>query len=110
MGKKSKIYSDLLCEVDIPGGTDKLFLEGSEYEAFQKDPEGYYAAMHGATKEDYETWLSVEGTARCGALTAKGSRCRKFMSGPIHLSLTDWLEADGGNCWQHSGLPSKEAN
>ena len=105
---KNKHYEPFVGQVESPCGAETLFLEGSEYEAFYKDPVGYFVAMHGVTKEDYNTWISMGGHPRCGALTSKGSRCRNLLSGGGQLQIKEWVEADGGLCAVHGGLTRKE--
>lgn len=95
--------------VPAPGGGASIVLQAEELGQFCDDPEGYFALMNGATKEEYNQWVDTEGTPRCGARNAKGERCKNVVSGGIQMSLEHWLQEDGGFCRVHGGLSSKEA-
>ena len=100
---------EFLDTVSAPEGDASMVLQAEELGQFCEDPEGYFALMNGATKEEYSQWVDTEGTPRCGARNAKGERSKDVVSGGIQMSLEHCLREDGGFCRVHGGLGSKEA-
>lgn len=76
-----------------------------ELEAFEADPELFFAKMHGVTKEKYLAWREYQmgDQVRCDATTKKGHRCRNVMSAPYPpLSATEYDPNVPVYCTTHS--------
>ena len=99
----------LSAEVEAPWGGITVFLEAGDFPLFIEDRAEWYARKCGAFKSQYTDWLETGGLPRCGATTAKGTRCQNPVSGGIQRDFEDWLEEDGGFCKVHGGLSSDEA-
>jgi hypothetical protein len=89
-------------------GADTLFLEPEDVPAFITDKLQFAATRYGVTKEQYIDWLETFGAARCGARTARGTRCKNVVSGNMQLPIREWLRRDGGFCAVHGGESSEE--
>ena len=98
-----------LAGVPCVAGSGEFLLAPNEVSAFIADNLQFAAASHGVSKVQYLEWLENNGKARCGAKTAKGHRCRNYLSGPTILSITEWLNRDGGYCAVHGGETAEEA-
>jgi len=92
-----------------PGGADTITLNSSEVLAYLEDPVGLAASIFGLSVSDYEQWVALDGRAFCGALTAKGRRCRNLVSGRTQLSADMWKERHGELCAIHGGESADEA-
>lgn len=99
----------LSASVRTPYGSETITIDAKDAERFLADRDGYAAARYGIPREDYIAWVESEGTPRCGEITSKGTRCRNFVSGGIHLPLKVWMKLDGGQCAVHGGEESDEA-
>lgn len=99
----------LVASVEGPWGGITVDLAPNDVEAFIRDRDEWFAQKSGVLKSQYRDWLATYGEPRCGAMTAKGARCKNSVSGGIQRPLEVWLQEDGGFCHLHSGLTSKEA-
>ena len=92
------------------GGEDIWLNTPAEIRSFRKSPGGFYAKMHGATVEQYRTWLETCDSPRCAGFNRAGKRCRNFISGGIQRSLGEWVRLDRIEyCVFHGGLSSHNA-
>ena len=94
-----------------PGGQMTVFLSADEVIAFTKDTtkdKSEFAAKYlGGTVEEYQAWLELNGSARCGGKTAKGKLCRNFVSGGTQMNFGPWRKHDRSEyCAVHGGPPS----
>lgn len=85
----------------VPWGCENIRLKPEEVALYSKDKVQFTASYYGATKEQYREWLKFHGTARCSALTKRGTPCKSPASAK-HLPFDAWLEEDGGFCWNHT--------
>lgn len=86
-----------------PWGGFDVFLEPDDVAPFLSDRIEWFARRNGAFKHQFQDWLDTYGTPRCGATTAKGERCKNFVSGGIQRPFEIWLQEDGGFCAVHGG-------
>lgn len=93
----------------VPGGAKTFFVTAEDLSLYLEDKDEFAAKQFGVPVEDYLEWVETEGTPRCGAKTAKGKRCKNFVSGGIHMNIHTWRELDGGYCAVHGGESAEEA-
>ncbi len=99
----------LVASVEGPCGGITVDLGPDDVEPFLQDRDEWFARKNGVLKSQYRDWLATCGEPRCGAMTAKGQRCKNSVSGGIQRPLEVWLQEDSGFCQVHGGLTSKEA-
>jgi hypothetical protein len=89
--------------IRVPGGGHDIGIEAADVQSFVDDPEAFAAKYFGVGKNEYLSWVEADGAPRCGATTAKGTRCKNLVSGGIQQSIEKWLKLDGGYCAVHGG-------
>lgn len=105
--KAAKI--NLVASVEAPWGGITVDLDPGDVDDFIRDRAEWFARKNGAFKSQYQDWIATYGEPRCGATTAKGTRCQNSVSGGIQRPFDVWLQEDGGFCHAHGGLTSAEA-
>lgn len=95
--------------VPTPGGADTIALSPGQALTYLNDPTGLAASYFGLSVSEYEQWVALDGRAICGAVTAKGRRCRNLVSGRTQLSADMWKERHGELCAIHGGESAEEA-
>ena len=84
-------------------------MDADELPMFLQDKDRVLAKLFDVPVDDYLEWLASEGTPRCGAKTAKGTRCKNLVSGGIQRDIHVWRELDGSLFAIHGGESSEEA-
>lgn len=95
--------------VATPAGAETVALSAREALAYLDDPAGLTASFFDLNVSEYEQWVALDGRAICGALTAKGRRCRNLVSGRTQLPANLWKESHGEPCAIHGGERVVEA-
>lgn len=95
--------------VSAPWGSETITLSSRQALAYLEDPIGLTACSFGLSVSEYEQWVALDGRAVCGALTAKGRRCRNLVSGRTQLPADLWKERHGEFCAIHGGESAAEA-
>ena len=58
------------------GGSVDIYLDGPEGLAeFNRDPDGYAAALFDLSRDEYREWVTLHGTPLCGCMTKAGRPC-----------------------------------
>ena len=53
-----------------------IYLDGPEGLAeFNRDPDGYAAALFDLSRDEYREWVTLHGTPLCGCMTKAGRPC-----------------------------------
>lgn len=86
----------LVASVEGPWGGITVDLAPGDVEPFLQDCDEWFASKNGVLKSQYRDWLTTCGEPLCGAMTAKGERCKNSVSGGIQRPLEVWLQEDGG--------------
>lgn len=72
------------------GGLTSIIGKTDEFEAYNRDPDGYAAAHFGISKANYVEWVEHEGMPLCGATTRAGNLCKQPV-GPTNLPAQVWV-------------------
>ena len=62
---------------DESGGKEVYFDGPDDLAAFNRDPDGYAAAMFDLSRDDYREWVTLHGVPLCGCITKAGRLCSK---------------------------------
>jgi hypothetical protein len=73
------------------GGTEFELVGPKAMAKFNRDPDGYAAALFGLSRGDYREWVALRGVPLCGCATKAGRPCAGI-AGP-QLDSVDWRKA-----------------
>lgn len=90
-----------IANVRCPWGCKTIWFTPEQVVTFVADQDQAIADSLGVTKAQYLEWLEAWGMARCGARTAKGTRCKNLIRGSMQFEIEHWLELDGTYCSVH---------
>ena len=70
------IFCTWLAFAHAPNGGESLYLDDTQAQEFNTDPDAYVARHYGMVKDDYLEWCRLDGMALCGGVTKRGRQCR----------------------------------
>ena len=94
---------ELVGAVPTPGGQLSVSLKAKDALEYIKDRDSFSARFYGVSRDEFLRCIASDFTARCGATTVKGTRCKNAAAGGYGVEPNVWVRLEGAYCETHGG-------